>query len=166
MARRVAKSEVDTPLYIIRRGSLYHFSRKLPDAFRGKEIPLRSGTRKVGSNGYVRFSLGTGNRQEAQRLGRRVAVEIDEFLADQRAAWERIIAPLYQEDDGPPGEIVQDVFDRMSPEEQARILTVARPVPRPTFSPEEIQRAAQLMYADILRKDEEEYGRFADFRSG
>ena len=86
MARRVAKSEVDTPLYIIRRGSLYHFSRKLPDSLRGKEIPLASGARKVGTNGYLRFSLGTGNRQEAERLARRVAVEIDEFLAAEKAA--------------------------------------------------------------------------------
>ncbi|MGC9208228.1 DUF6538 domain-containing protein, partial [Acidithiobacillus sp.] len=121
MARRVAKREVETPMYILKRGSLYHFSRKLPDRFCGQEIPLRSGPRKVGSNGYLRFSLGTGNRQEAQRLGRRVAVEIDEFLAERQAALERILAPYYAQGNEPAGEVVQDVFDKMSPEEQARI---------------------------------------------
>ncbi len=71
-------------MYILERGSLYHSSRKLPDRFCGQEIPLSSGPRKVGSNGYSRFSLGTGNRQEAHRLGRRVAVEVDEFLTERR----------------------------------------------------------------------------------
>lgn len=92
-------------MYTIRRGSLHHFSRKLPDSFRGREIPLASGPKKVGSNGYLRFSLGTGNRQEAERLARRSAVEIDEVLA----AWERIIEPMYQEDGpqrtDPPGRL-------------------------------------------------------------
>lgn len=57
----------------------------------------------------------------------------------------------------PKGQILQDVFDRMSPQEQAKILEIARPVSRPSFSAEEIRQAAQLMYAEILQKDEQEY---------
>ncbi|WP_312261487.1 hypothetical protein [Candidatus Igneacidithiobacillus taiwanensis] len=69
------------------------------------------------------------------------------------------MAPFYAQGDQPAGEVLQDVYDRMSPEEQTRILLVARPVPRPSFSREEIQAAAQLFYADVLRIDEEEYGK-------
>ncbi|MCE5359983.1 hypothetical protein [Candidatus Igneacidithiobacillus taiwanensis] len=69
------------------------------------------------------------------------------------------MAPFYAQGDEPAGEVLQDVFDRMSPDEQAWILQVARPVPRPSFSQEEIQAAAQLFYADVLRIDEEEYGK-------
>ena len=144
-------------MYIIRRGSLYHFSRKLPDSCRGKEIPLASGPRKVGTNGYLRFSLGTGNRQEAERLARRVAVEIDEFLAAEQAAWQRIVAPALEKQDQTQGVILKDVFDQLPPDQQAKILEFARPLPRPIFSPEEIQKAAQHMYATILQQDEREY---------
>lgn len=144
-------------MYIIRRGSLYHFSRKLPDSLRGKEIPLASGPRKVGTNGYLRFSLGTGNRQEAERLARRIAVEVDEFLAAKKAAWERIVAPSLEKQGQPQGVILKDIFDQLPPDQQAKILEVARPVPRPTFSPEEIEKAARLMYATILQQDEHEY---------
>ena len=42
-------------MYLLRRGALFHFSRKLPDAFQGQNLNLASGPRKVGGNGYLRF---------------------------------------------------------------------------------------------------------------
>ncbi|MHB8980407.1 MAG: DUF6538 domain-containing protein [Acidithiobacillus ferrooxidans] len=77
-------------MYLLRRGALFHFSRKLPDAFQGQNLNLASGPRKVGGNGYLRFSLGTGNRREAERLARRYAVEVDEALQAQPPPCTRI----------------------------------------------------------------------------
>jgi len=134
---------------------MHQFSRKLPDAFSGTEIVLASGSRRVGTNGYLRFSLGTGNRQEAERLARRMAVEIDEFLQARKAHLKKLLAQASEDD--PRGMVPQHVFDQYSPEDQARLLQIVRPVPRPTFSQMEIQQAARLMYADILRMDEQEY---------
>ena len=42
-------------MYLLRRGALFHFSRKPPDAFQGQNLNLASGPRKVGGNGYLRF---------------------------------------------------------------------------------------------------------------
>ena len=78
-------------MYLLRRGALFHFSRKLPDAFQGQNLNLASGPRKVGGNGYLRFSLGTGNRREAERLARRYAVEVDEALQAETASMHREI---------------------------------------------------------------------------
>ena len=55
-------------MYLLRIGALFHFSRKLPDAFRGQNPNLASGPRKIGGNGYLRFSLGTGNHRKSGRL--------------------------------------------------------------------------------------------------
>lgn len=65
--------------YVIPRGQTLWFSRALP-GFAGQRLPLASGARRVGRNGYLRFSLRTGNRREAERLARRYAVEVDDVL--------------------------------------------------------------------------------------
>lgn len=140
-------------MYLLRRGALFHFSRKLPDAFKGKNLTLASGPRKVGVNGYLRFSLGTGNRREAERLARRYAVEVDEALQASAPIPDREIprAPEVQ------AEVLKEWYDTLPPEEQAQIAQIARVVPRPTFTAEEIQRAAQLMYTSLLQEDEAQY---------
>ena len=66
-------------MYLASRGKLYWFSRKLP-GLAGQFLLLQSGARKVGSNTYLRFSLETGNRREAEKLARRYAVEVDDAL--------------------------------------------------------------------------------------
>ncbi|TCV81264.1 hypothetical protein [Sulfurirhabdus autotrophica] len=66
-------------MYIIQRKQIFWFSRKLKD-FTGRFIQLVSGPQLVGKNGYIRFSLGTGNRREAEQLARRFAVEVDDVL--------------------------------------------------------------------------------------
>ena len=140
-------------MYLLRRGALFHFSRKLPDAFQGQNLNLASGPRKVGGNGYLRFSLGTGNRREAERLARRYAVEVDEALQAETASMHREIPCT----DEPEGTILKEFFDTLPAEQQAHLLQFVKPVPRPKFSQEEIQQAAQLMYASIMQEDEAEY---------
>ena len=66
-------------MYLVSRGKLFWFSRKLP-GLAGQFLLLASGARKVGSNSYLRFSLETGNRREAEKLARRYAVEVDDAL--------------------------------------------------------------------------------------
>ncbi len=66
-------------MYLVSRGKLYWFSRKLPQQA-SKTLLLASGARRVGANGYLRFSLETGNRREAEKLARRYAVEVDDAL--------------------------------------------------------------------------------------
>lgn len=66
-------------MYLVSRGKLFWFSRKLPD-LAGQFLLLQSGARKVGANGYLRFSLETGNRREAEKLARRYAVDADNAL--------------------------------------------------------------------------------------
>ena len=66
-------------MYLVSRGKLFWFSRKLPQ-HAGKTLLLASGARRVGVNGYLRFSLETGNRREAEKLARRYAVEVDDAL--------------------------------------------------------------------------------------
>ena len=59
--------------------------------------------------------------------------------------------------DEPEGTILKELFDTLPAEQQAHLLQIVKPVPRPQFSQEEIQRAAQLMYASIMQEDEAEY---------
>lgn len=66
-------------MYMVQRGQLFWFSRQLK-LLAGRLIHLASGSHAVGKNGYLRFSLGTGNRREAERLARRFAVEVDNAL--------------------------------------------------------------------------------------
>ncbi len=66
-------------MYLVSRGKLFWFSRKLPQ-HAGKTLLLASGARRVGANAYLRFSLETGNRREAEKLARRYAVEVDDAL--------------------------------------------------------------------------------------
>ncbi len=67
-------------LYITLRSGTFYFNRKLPDPFRNTHVVLSTGPRFVGKNGYLRFSLQTGNRSEAIRLGRSIAVEVDRLV--------------------------------------------------------------------------------------
>ena len=105
-------------MYLLRRGALLHFSRKLPDAFQGQNLNVASGPRKVGGNGYLRFSLGTGNRRDAERLARRYAVEVDEALQAETASMHREI-PWADETEGT---ILKELFDTLPAEQQARLL--------------------------------------------
>ena len=59
--------------------------------------------------------------------------------------------------DEPEGTILKELFDTLPAEQQAHLLQFVKPVPRPKFSQEEIQQAAQLMYASIMQEDEAEY---------
>ena len=101
----------------------------------------------------MRFSLGTGNRREAERLARRYAVEVDEALQAETTSTHREIHCT----DEPEGTILKELFDTLPAEQQAHLLQFVKPVPRPKFSQEEIQQAAQLMYASIMQEDEAEY---------
>lgn len=66
-------------MYVVSRGQIFWFSRNLKH-LAGQSIRLASGFQPVGKNGYLRFSLATSNRREAERLARRFAVEVDDAL--------------------------------------------------------------------------------------
>ena len=69
--------------YTILRGSTYWFSRRVPlPAGTALTIPGRPTPRRIGKNGLVRFSIGTGNARKAARAA---AVAIDDLLATHRA---------------------------------------------------------------------------------
>ena len=69
--------------YTILRGSTYWFSRRVPlPAGTALTIPGRPTPRRIGKNGLVRFSIGTGNARKAARAA---AVAIDDLLATRRA---------------------------------------------------------------------------------
>jgi len=57
----------------------------------------------------------------------------------------------------PEGTILKELFDTLPAEQQAHLLQFVKPVPRPKFSQEEIEQAAQLMYVSIMQEDETEY---------
>lgn len=66
-------------MYLMSRGQVFWFSRNIKQ-LAGHFIHLASDSHVVGNNGYLRFSLKTGNRREAERLARRFAVEVDDAL--------------------------------------------------------------------------------------
>ncbi|GAO36016.1 hypothetical protein SCT_1413 [Sulfuricella sp. T08] len=84
-------------MYVIPRGQIFWFSRNLKH-LAGQFIQLASGTQLVGRNGYLRFSLGTGNRREAERLGRRYAVEVDDALEHLNRTQKASGQPITSED--------------------------------------------------------------------
>ncbi len=116
---------------------------------------LASGPRTVGVNGYLRFSLGTGNRKEAERLARRHAVEVDELLQalDDSPGQEMPTEQQFTSN------MSQKAFDALSPEEQVRVAATTLIEPSASFTPEGVQRAAHLMYVSFLQEDEAEYGK-------
>ena len=85
-------------LYITLRQHTYYFSRKLPDILAGKHIILPSGSHKVGANGYLRISLRTGRKSDATKLGRRLAVEVDDALDTLLARQAQSDSPITTEE--------------------------------------------------------------------
>jgi integrase len=84
-------------MYLIRRGQAFWFSRKLKHLI-GQSIQLASGYRTVGKNGYLRFSLNTSNKREAERLARRFAVEVDDALTQLERTQKSSDQPITAED--------------------------------------------------------------------
>lgn len=143
-------------MYLLRRGQTYHFSRKLPEQWKSCEIALASGPKKVGGNGYLRFSLATGNKREAERLARKYAVEVDEALQAQPSlnpASQRQVIPQTE----PQGVVLQEWLDQLPAPLRAHFESIAKPLARPIFTPEEIQHAAAMMHAALLQEDETLY---------
>lgn len=75
----VAKSVASEPMNLQRRGNLFWTNLRLPQ-MAGHTLNLQSGPVRVGKNGYLRVSLSTGDRKEAEKRARRLAVEIDDAL--------------------------------------------------------------------------------------
>ena len=70
--------------YLTLRGNVWWFSRRAPQPLKpGTTFTLDTVEAKVGQNGYIRFSLETSSRKEANRLARKFAHLVDE-AADQR----------------------------------------------------------------------------------
>lgn len=84
-------------MYLISRGQTFWFSRNLKHLAR-QSILLSSGSKLVGKNGYLRFSLETSNRREAERLARRFAVEVDDALEQLELTQKTSDQPITPED--------------------------------------------------------------------
>ncbi|BBP00620.1 hypothetical protein [Sulfuriferula nivalis] len=84
-------------MYLIYRTPVFWFSRKLEQLI-GQSIQLASGYRTVGKNGYLRFSLNTSNKREAERLARRFAVEVDDALTQLEHTQKASDQPITAED--------------------------------------------------------------------
>lgn len=89
-------------MHLIKRGETYNYNRELP-GHAGRLFVIQSPPRQVGKNGKLRFSLGTGSKKDAERIARRIDVEIDDQLhqpadADQiiQRDTERVKAALIQ----------------------------------------------------------------------
>jgi integrase len=84
-------------MYLIKRKQVFTFSRKLEHLI-GQSILIDSKYRHVGKNGYLRFSLNTSNKREAERLARRFAVEVDDALAQLERTQKVSDDPITAED--------------------------------------------------------------------
>ncbi len=124
-----------------------------PEHLKGREIALASGPKKVGGNGYLRFSLGTGNKREAERLARKYAVEVDEALQTPSSP-HPILQPRVIPQTEPQGFVLQEWLEELPAPMREKIEAIAKPLPRPTFTSEEIQHAATMMHAALLEEDE------------
>lgn len=56
-------------MYMLQRGQTFWFSRNLKE-FAEQSLILKSGVQNIGKNGYLRFSLKTGNLRCAEKLAR------------------------------------------------------------------------------------------------
>lgn len=128
VAQTVAHSETDMPRYIERRGNVFWFRRRSPEALPpGTSLLLDDRSVSVNANNFIRFTLKTSDVKEAARLARKYAHLVDEAAKDamagifrpKRKDW----IPVKQLEPGEP-------------------------------SPEEIQFAADSMYASLLAIDE------------
>jgi integrase len=99
VAKTVAKNVAKDSgiMYVVLRGSTFWFSRKLPE-HAGQFMPMASGHQLVGKNGYLRFSLRTGNKRDAERMARRYAVEIDDTVEQLERARKSSSWPITPED--------------------------------------------------------------------
>ena len=120
-------------MYLVSRGKLYWFSRKLPQQA-SKTLLLASGARRVGANGYLRFSLETGNRREAERLTRRYAVEVDDALERMETLQRNADKPISPEDIRYAAEVMKSSL--LATDEEMHRLAVAA-----TLAGQEVERA-------------------------
>lgn len=84
-------------MYMLKRGQTFWFSRNLKE-FAGQFLILKSGVQNVGQNGYLRFSLKTGNLRDAEKLARRYAVEVDDALDLLEQKQQAATQPITPED--------------------------------------------------------------------
>ena len=84
-------------MYLNRRGSIWHFSRRLPNDSTvqpGRLIILSGQSVRIGKNGYLRFSLATSDKREALRLGRKYASELDKAIEAHARSAETADLPI------------------------------------------------------------------------
>ena len=120
-------------MYLVSRGKLFWFSRKLPQ-YVGKTLLLASGARRVGANGYLRFSLETGNRREAEKVARRYAVEVDDALDRLEALRRNANQPVNAEDIRYAAEVMKSSL--LATDEEMHQLAVAA-----TLAGQDVERA-------------------------
>lgn len=119
-------------MYLVSRGKLFWFSRKLPQ-HEDRIVALASGARRVGTNGYLRFSLETGNRREAERLARRYAVEVDDALEELEERRRNAQEPISTEDIEYAAKVMKSSLlsaDEAMHKEAVSALLSGRPVQR------------------------------------
>ena len=97
VAKIVAKSVASEPMNLQRRGDRLWTNLRLPQ-MAGRTLNLPSGLVRVGKNGYLRVSLSTGDRKEAEKRARRLAVEIDDALDALTVAKTRATEPITPDD--------------------------------------------------------------------
>ncbi len=120
-------------MYLLSLGKLYWFSRKLPQQA-SKTLLLASGARRVGANGYLRFSLETGNRREAEKLARRYAVEVDDALERIEILQRNADRPISPDDIRYAAEVMKSSL--LATDEEMHQLAVAA-----TLAGQDVERA-------------------------
>jgi integrase len=81
VAKIVANTVANTPVNLQRRGNLFWTNLRLPE-LAGRTLVLPSGPVRIGKNGYLRVSLETGDKKEAEKRSRKLSVQIDDALDD------------------------------------------------------------------------------------
>jgi integrase len=127
VAQTVAHKESSKMQYVEPRGRVYWFRRRAPEPIKpGMQCDLDGLNVKVGKNGYVRFSLGTTDKREAGKKARKFAHLLDEVSVRLVKSKQKPEAKAHK-----------------PPQENKHSLTA-----------EEIQYAADYMYAVLLDADE------------
>ena len=144
VAKIVAKSVASEPMNLQRRGDRLWTNLRLPQ-MAGRTLNLPSGLVRVGKNGYLRVSLSTGDRKEAEKRARRLAVEIDDALDALTVAKTRATEPITPDDIQLSADLMRAVLLSADEDTHGEALAAALTDTAPDRSPDrELAAAVKL----------------------